>query len=104
MNAADIVFGTCLLVGGALLLLTLMVDDIFGGLLGAIHLAFDVAGVSPTPLPLGFISMFGVGGLFGLHSLRVGGGGATRSGVVAGALGTGGVGGGLQVLRQAASS
>ncbi len=104
MNAADIVFGTCLLVGGALLLLTLIVDDIFGGLLGAIHLGFDVAGVSPTPLLLGFISMFGVGGLFGLHSLGVGVGGATLSGVVAGALGTGVVFGAFKILRQAESS
>src|SRR5256886_5851041 len=104
MNAADIVFGTCLLVGGALLLLTLIVDDIFGGLLGAIHLGFDVAGVSPTPLLLGFISMFGVGGLFGLHSRGVGVGGATLSGVVAGALGTGVVFGAFKILRKAESS
>ena len=55
MSGADLVFGVCLLVGGALLLLTLIVDDIFGGLLGALHLGFDVAGVSPTPLLLGFI-------------------------------------------------
>src|SRR5207249_10772524 len=104
MNAADIVFGTCLLVGGALLLLTLIVDDIFGGLLGAIHLGFDVAGVSPTPLLLGFISLFGVGGLFGLHSLGVGVGGATLSGVVAGSLGTGVVFGAVKMLRPAESS
>ena len=83
MSAADLVFGVCLLVGGSLLLLTLIVDDIFGGLLGAIHLGFDVGGVSPTPLLLGFISMFGVGGLFGLHSLGAGPGVATLSGVVA---------------------
>ena len=104
MNAADVVFGTCLLLGGAMLLLTLIVDDIFGGLLGAIHLGFDVAGVSPTPLLLGFISMFGVGGLFGLHSLGAGVGGATLSGVVAGALGSGVVFGAFKILRQAESS
>jgi len=104
MSAADVVFGVCLLFGGALLLLTLIVDDIFGGLLGAIHLGFDVAGVSPTPLLLGFISMFAVGGLFGLHSLGAGVGGATLSGVVAGALGTGVVFGAFKVLRQAESS
>jgi len=104
MGAADLVFGTCLLVGGALLLLTLIVDDIFGGLLGAIHLGFDVAGVSPTPLLLGFISMFGVGGLFGLHSLSLGPGPASLTGVVAGALGSGVVFGAFKVLRQAESS
>jgi membrane-bound ClpP family serine protease len=98
------VFGVCLLLGGALLLLTLIVDDIFGGLLGAIHLGFDVAGVSPTPLLLGFLSMFGVGGLFGLHSIGLGVGGATLTGVVAGVLGSGVVFGAFKVLRQSESS
>lgn len=87
-----------------MLLLTLIVDDIFGGLLGAIHLGFDVAGVSPTPLLLGFISMFGVGGLFGLHSLGQGPGVATLSGVVAGLLGSVVVFGAFKVLRQAEST
>lgn len=104
MNAADLVFGVCLLVGGALLLLTLIVDDIFGGLLGAIHLGFDVAGVSPTPMLLGFVAMFGVGGLFGLHSIGAGVGVATLAGVVAGLVGSGVVFGAFKVLRQAESS
>ena len=104
MNAADLVFGVCLLIGGALLLLTLIVDDIFGGLLGAIHIGFDVAGVSPTPLLLGFISMFGVGGLFGLHSLGLGPGPASLTGVLTGLLGAGVVFGAFMVLRQAESS
>ena len=104
MSAADLVFGVCLLAGGALLLLTLIVDDIFGGLLGALHLGFDIAGVSPTPLLLGFISMFGVGGLFGLHSLSLAPGPATLTGVVAGALGSAVVFGAFRVLRQAESS
>src|SRR5262249_61110506 len=103
LSTADLVFGVCLLLGGSLLLLTLIVDDIFGGLLGAIHLGFDVAGVSPTPLLLGFISMFGVGGLFGLHSLNLGPGPASLTGVVAGLLGSGVVFGAFKVRRQAAS-
>jgi membrane-bound ClpP family serine protease len=104
MGGADVVFGICLLVGGALLLLTLIVDDIFGGLLGAVHMGFDVGGVSPTPLLLGFISMFGVGGLFGLHSLGLGPGPASLTGVVAGLLGSSVVFGAFKVLRQAESS
>jgi membrane protein implicated in regulation of membrane protease activity len=104
LNAADLVFGACLLVGGGLLLLTLIVDDIFGGLLGAIHLGFDVAGVSPTPMLLGFIAMFGVGGLFGLHGLNAGPGVATLTGVVAGLLGAGVVFGSFKVLRGAEST
>src|ERR1700716_634769 len=73
-----------------MLLLTLIVDDIFGGLLGAVPLGFDVAGVSPTPMLLGFIAMFGVGGLFGLHGLNAGPGVATITGVIAGLLGSSG--------------
>jgi membrane-bound ClpP family serine protease len=104
VSAADLVFGVCLLLGGGLLLLTLILDDIFGGLLGALHLGFDVGGVSPAPMLLGFIATFGVGGLFGLHSLGVGPGLATLTGVVAGLLGSGVVFGAFKVLRQAEST
>lgn len=104
MSAADLVFGGCLLLGGGLLLLTLIVDDIFGGLLTAIHLGFDVAGVSPTPMLLGFIAMFGVGGLFGLHSLSLGPGGATLVGAGAGLIGAGVVFGAFKVLATAEST
>ena len=104
MSAADLVFGACLLLGGGLLLLTLIVDDIFGGLLGALHVGFDVAGVSPTPMLLGFIAMFGIGGLFGLHSLGWGAGGATLIAVVSGLIGAGVVFGAFKVLRQAEST
>ena len=104
MSAADLVFGACLLLGGGLLLLTLIVDDIFGGLLSAIHLGFDVAGVSPTPMLLGFIAMFGVGGLFGLHSLGFGSGGATLIAVLTGAAGRELLFGPVTVLRQAEST
>jgi membrane-bound ClpP family serine protease len=104
LSTADLVFGVCLLAGGAMLLLTLIVDDIFGGLLGAIHLGFDVAGVSPTPMLLGFVAMFGIGGLFGLHGLNAGVGIATLIGVAAGLLGSGVVFGAFKVLRQAESS
>jgi membrane protein implicated in regulation of membrane protease activity len=104
LSPADLVFGVCLLIGGALLLLTLIVDDVFGGLLGALHLGFDVAGVSPTPMLLGFIAMFGVGGLFGLHSLGQGPGVATLTGGIAGLLGAGVVFGAFKALRQAESS
>src|SRR5260221_13446169 len=104
MSAADVVFGVCLLFGGALLLLTLIVDDIFGGLLGAIHLGFDVAGVSPTPMLLGFIAMFGVGGLFGVHGLGANVGVATLAGIVAGILGALVVFFAFKVLKLAESS
>jgi membrane-bound ClpP family serine protease len=104
MTTPDLVFGICLLVGGAMLLLTLIVDDIFGGLLGAIHLGFDVGGVSPAPMLLGFLAMFGIGGLFGIHSIGAGVGVATLTGVAAGLVGSGVVFGSFKVLRQAESS
>lgn len=104
MRTADLVFAACLALGGALLLFTLIFDDIFGGLLGAIHLGFDVAGVSPTPMLLGFIAMFGIGGLFGLHSLGLGVGGATAVGCAVGLLGAAIVFGAFRVLRQAEST
>jgi membrane-bound ClpP family serine protease len=104
LTTPDLVFGVCLLVGGALLLLTLIVDDIFGGLLGALHLGFDVAGVSPTPLLLGFVAMFGAGGLFGLHSLNLAVGAATPVAAAAGIVGAGVAFGAFKVLKQAEST
>jgi len=104
LSTANFVFAACLVVGGALLLFTLIFDDIFGGLLGAIHLGFDVAGVSPTPMLLGFIALFGIGGLFGLHSLGLSPTGATGTGVVGGLFGSLVVFGAFKVLRQAEST
>jgi membrane-bound ClpP family serine protease len=104
MSTADLVFGACLLIGGGLLLLTLIFDDLLGGFLGAIHLGFDLGGVSPTPILLGFIAMFGIGGLLGVHSFGAGIGGATLIAVVAGLFGAGVVFGSFKVLRQAEST
>ncbi|HVD47587.1 MAG TPA: NfeD family protein [Candidatus Limnocylindria bacterium] len=104
MTTPDLVFGICLLVGGGLLLVTLIVDDIFSGLFDALHLGFDIAGVSPTPMLLGFVAMFGVGGLIGLHSFDAGVGGATLAGILAGLVGSGVVFGAFKALRTAESS
>ena len=104
MNTAELVFGACLVVGGGLLLLTLIFDDLFGGILNAIHLGFDMGGVSPTPVLLGFLAMFGIGGLFGLHSLGLGPGLATLVGGAAGIVGAGVVFGAFRVLGAAQST
>ncbi len=104
MSTADLVFGACLLVGGGLLLLTLIFDDLLGGLLNVIHLGFDLGGVSPTPVLLGFVAMFGIGGLIGLHSFSAGVGVATLVGIVAGVIGAGVVFGSFRALRQAEST
>ena len=92
------------MIGGGLLLLTLIFDDLFGGILNAIHLGFDLGGVSPTPVLLGFVAMFGIGGLFGLHSFGLGPGGATIVGLVSGAVGAGIVLGAFRVLASAEST
>jgi len=69
----DLVFVLAALVGGGLLLVTVLLDDILGGILDALNLDFSIGGVSLMPPLLAFIAMFGVGGIFatqvlGLHS------------------------------------
>lgn len=68
----DFVFVVCALVGGGLLLITVLVDDVLGAIFD-----FDVGGVSLMPLLLSFVSMFGVGGLFATQVLDAHGGQAT---------------------------
>jgi membrane-bound ClpP family serine protease len=104
LSTADLVFGGCLALGGGLLVLTLIFDDLFGGLLNVFHMGFDLGGVSPTPVLLGFLAMFGVGGLFGLHSLGLGTGLATLVGGAAGIVGAGVVLGAFKVLGAAEST
>ena len=104
LSSSDLVFGICLLVGGGLLLLTLIFDDLFGGLFGALHIGFDITGVSPTPILLGFVSMFGLGGLFGTHSLGLAAGPATLVAVLAGGLGGGVVLAAFKALKSAEGS
>ena len=65
----DFIFVVCALIGGGLLLITVLVDDILGAVF---HV--DVGGVSLMPLLLSFVSMFGVGGLFATQVLEVHGG------------------------------
>jgi membrane protein implicated in regulation of membrane protease activity len=78
----NFVFIVCTLVGGGLLLLTVLLDDILGAVFD-----FDVAGTSLMPLLLSFISMFGVGGLFATQILDVHGGQAALVGTIFGLIG-----------------
>ena len=80
----DLVFVVCTLVGGGLLLVTVLVDDIIGAFID-----FDIGGVSLMPLLLSFISMFGVGGLFATQVLDVHGGQAAIAGTGFGVVGMG---------------
>lgn len=88
IDLANSIFVGCLVVGGGLLLLTVLVDDILGGILDAIHIDFDIGGVSLMPLLLGFVSMFGVGGLIGTEVLDLDGGRGSLVGLVFGVGGT----------------
>jgi membrane protein implicated in regulation of membrane protease activity len=67
----DWVFILCVVVGGGLLLITVVLDDVLGGVFDFLNINFDVGGVSLMPLLLSFISMFGVGGLFATKVLGV---------------------------------
>src|SRR3954447_16384031 len=83
----DLIFVLCTLLGGGLLLVTVLVDDILGGILDALHIGFDIGGVSLMPLLLGFVSMFGVGGLFATQVLGVHAGQAAIIGTIGGLIG-----------------
>lgn len=85
----DLVFLVCTVVGGGLLLITVLLDDILGGLLDAVGIHFDIGGMSLMPLALSFISMFGVGGLFATRVLDLHGGPAAVVGGITGAAGAG---------------
>jgi membrane protein implicated in regulation of membrane protease activity len=80
----DLVFVVCTLVGGGLLLMTVLLDDIIGAVFD-----FDIGGVSLMPLLLSFVSMFGVGGLFATQVLDVHGGQAALAGTGFGVVGMG---------------
>jgi membrane protein implicated in regulation of membrane protease activity len=83
----DWVFILCVVVGGGLLLITVVLDDVLGGVFDFLNISFDLGGVSLMPLLLSFISMFGVGGLFATKVLDVHEGAAATVGA-----GFGGVG------------
>ena len=56
IDLANAIFIGCVAVGGILLLITVLLDDLLGGLLDFLHLGFDVGGVTLMPLLLGFVS------------------------------------------------
>jgi membrane protein implicated in regulation of membrane protease activity len=84
VSVENLVFTVCLLIGGGLLLVTVLVDDILGAVID-----FDLGGVSLMPLLLSFVSMFGVGGLFATQVLEIHGG---QAGLVGGVFGLVGLG------------
>ena len=89
MGIADSIFLICLIAGGGLLLVSVLVGDLLGGVLDSLHAGVDIGGVGLMPLILGFISMFGVGGLFCTQVFHTGSGVATIVGIVTGFAGAG---------------
>lgn len=85
----DLVFVLAALVGGGLLLITVVLDDVLGGILDALHLDFSIGGISLMPPLLAFIAMFGVGGIFATQVLDLHGGPAAIVGVGFGLVGFG---------------
>jgi membrane protein implicated in regulation of membrane protease activity len=83
----DLVFVIAALVGGGLLLITVLLDDILGGILDSLNIDFSIGGVSLMPPLLAFIAMFGVGGIFATQVLNLHGGAAAAVGVGFGLVG-----------------
>jgi membrane protein implicated in regulation of membrane protease activity len=101
IDLANAIFIFCVGVGGVLLLITVLLDDILGGVLSFLHLGFDLGGVTLMPLLLGFVSMFGVGGLFGTQLFGMTPGPASIVGLVFGLIGAGIVWAVFSALRRA---
>jgi membrane-bound ClpP family serine protease len=97
----DWVFAVSALVGGVLLLITVVFDDIVGGMLDGF--GFDVGGTSITPILLGFVGMFGAGGLFATQVLDIHGAQAAIIGVISGIGGAALAAGLFRVLNRSES-
>ncbi len=70
IDLGNLVFATAMIVALVLLLVTVVLDDIVGGVLDNLHMGLDLNGVSVAPIALGFMAMFGIGGLFGTTVLH----------------------------------
>lgn len=97
----DWVFGVAALIGGVLLLITVVFDDIIGGLLDGFGL--DIGGTTITPILLGFVGMFGAGGLFATQVMDLHTGPAAIVGIVSGVGGAGLAAGLFGVLKRSES-
>jgi len=97
----DLVFVLATLVGAGLLLVTVLIDDILGGILDSFNIGFDIGGVSLMPPLLAFIAMFGVGGLFATQVFDIHGGQAALVGVGFGGVGFAVAYGMFRALRRA---
>ncbi len=65
IDLGNLVFAVAMIVALVLLLVTVLLDDVVSGVLDGLHMGIDLGGVSIAPIALGFMAMFGIGGLFG---------------------------------------
>jgi membrane protein implicated in regulation of membrane protease activity len=96
VDLSDGVFLVCLLAGGLLLLVSVVVGEV----LDAIDLPFVGGGSGIVPPLLAFVALFGAGGLLGRQTLQLPGDQATYLALGVGALGALGTGGLLRLLRR----
>jgi membrane protein implicated in regulation of membrane protease activity len=65
IDLGNFVFFLSMAIGLTLLLITVVLDDVVSGVLDGLNVSIEVGGVSLAPIALGFVAMFGIGGLFG---------------------------------------
>jgi membrane protein implicated in regulation of membrane protease activity len=82
----DAVFVTVALVGLVPLLVMVVIPERVGRVFDGFDITVDTAR-TPVTLLLGFVSLFGIGGLVALHMLAIGGRQAVLAGLVAGIAG-----------------
>jgi membrane protein implicated in regulation of membrane protease activity len=87
IDLGNLVFAVAMVVALVLLLVTVVLDDVVGGILDGLHMGIDVGGVSIAPVALGFMAMFGIGGLFGTTVIGLDSAPASVIGAGAGVLG-----------------
>lgn len=87
VDLANAVFLICLVVGGLLLLVGLLLDDELGPLLDFVRLRREVRGVPIVGYVLVFVCGFGIGGLIGVSGMKAEALPATGLALVGGLLG-----------------
>ena len=84
VDLGNLVFIVAMVAGLVLLLVTVLLDDVVGGVLDGLNVDIDMGGVSIAPVALGFVAMFGIGGLFGTTVLDLSSAAASIVGAAAG--------------------
>jgi membrane protein implicated in regulation of membrane protease activity len=87
MPTEDLAFVLAALIGGALLLVTVVLDGRVARTLDGMHVAHTFRGVSLIPAVLAFVAIFGVGGIIGTQLFNLAGWSAALVGIVLGVAG-----------------